>query len=199
MPKGTSLDIPTKLFQQFELLIISAQDLKKKYSAQGNGISKPVRLKQDVPLFLASMWNSVSSRAGPWLLSPANGERVQADKAQGICSTFLRPFKQQSESKNVRLWVRWLQCQSHYCPKQLPLSQFGTLHMCPAELVWNWSAAMTSCNQGFSIDQFFKLVRLVCFYWVKSILIKSLSPVKDALCVFSVRFPAVCLVSKCQL
>lgn len=120
-------------------------------------VGQAVRLKQDVPLFLAFMWNSVSSRAGPWLLSPANGERAQADKAEGICSTFHRPFKQHSGSQNARLWVRWLRHQSHYGPKRLHLSRsyVGTLHM---SSTWKWSAAVISCSQGFSINQLFNLV-----------------------------------------
>lgn len=99
-------------------------------------VGQAVRLKQDVPLFLASIWNSVSSRAGPWLLRSANGECAQADKAEGICSTFHRPFKQHRESQNARLWVRWFGRQSYYGPRQLHLSRghVDTLHDCPAEL-----------------------------------------------------------------
>lgn len=90
-------------------------------------VGQAVGLKQDVPLFLACMWNSVSSRAGPWLLSPANGERVQADKAEGICSTFHRPFKQHSGSQTARLWVRWRR-----------VSSWAAL--------WSPSAAVISCG-----------------------------------------------------
>lgn len=59
-------------------------------------VGQAVWLKQDVSLFLACVWNSVRSRAGPWFLSLANGVCVQADKAKGICSTFHRPFKKHS-------------------------------------------------------------------------------------------------------
>lgn len=154
-------------------------------------VGQAVRLKQDVPLFLASMWNSVSSRAGPWLLSPANGERAQADKAEGICSTFHRPFKQHTGSENARLWVRWLQRQSHYGPTRLHLSRS---HVSPSTSVllssiWEQSAAIVPRSQGFSINQLFKLIvcrlqptrlceRLVLFRWVKTISTQSLSPAR---------------------
>lgn len=155
-------------------------------------------LKQDVPLFLASIWNSVSSRAGLWLLSLANGECAQADKAEGICSTFHEPFKQHSGSQNARLWERWLKCQSHYGPEQLHLSrnQLSSIwRQSNTAVMWfnARQAPQTGCLQSF-VSASPTCLFLLCENDFNTITVTC------TLCtVVSVRFPAVCLALRCQL
>lgn len=105
-------------------------------------VGQAVRLKQDVPLFLACVWNSVSSRAGLWLLSLANGERAQADKAEGICSTFHRPFKQHSGSHK----------------RQVVAEVTATMPASSWDGIWKSSAAEISC--GLNGNELFQTVRL---------------------------------------
>lgn len=119
------------------ILSIYAQPDKQEGSefTRHRHIKVSVGLKQDVPVFLASMWNSVSSCTGPWLLSSANGELVQADKAERICSTFHRPFK-----KTQRI----SECQvvGEATGTPIPLWSKGSYSMQVSSWAWNqlqWS------------------------------------------------------------